>query len=160
MALVRAPYAITSVTSCFLAPIFDRMSTTSELHRAVYEAVPARDFDRLREIYHPDCRYTGGDGVEHRGVDAVLEVVGTFTSAFPDLTIEIREHHLPSESVSIVEYTFSGTHRGELEGIPATGRTIEVVACSVVEVRDGRIHRERDYYDTLTLMEQLGVGGD
>jgi predicted ester cyclase len=62
--------------------------------------------------------------------------------------------------VSIVEYTFSGTDCGELEGIPATGRWILVGACSVVEVRVGRIHRERDYYDTLALMEQLGVGGN
>ncbi len=133
------------------------MQSMAQLHRAVYEAVQSRDFDRLREIYHADCSYTTGDGVEQRGVDAVLASVETFTSAFPDLTIEIRHHHLPSESVSIIEYTFAGTHRGELEGIPATGRRMEVVACSVAEMDDGQIHRERDYYDTLALMEQLGV---
>lgn len=133
------------------------MQSTAELHRAVYEAVQSRDFDRLREIYHADCRYATGDGVEQRGVGAVLASAGTFTRAFPDLTIEIRHHHLPSESVSIVEYTFAGTHRGELEGIPATGRRMEVVACSVAEIYAGQIHRERDYYDTLALMQQLGV---
>jgi hypothetical protein len=37
---------------------------------------------------------------------------------------------------------------------------MEVVACSVVEVHGGRIHRERDDYDNLALMEQLGVAGD
>ncbi|QKT02792.1 ester cyclase [Ectothiorhodospiraceae bacterium 2226] len=91
---------------------------------------------------------------------AVLAVVETFTTAFPDLAIEIRHQHLPSQSVSIVEYVFAGTHRGDLEGIPPTGRRMEVVACSVVEVREGRIGWERDYYDTLALMEQLGVAGN
>jgi len=136
------------------------MPKIAELHRAVYEAVEARDFDRLRTIYHADCSYTSGDGRAQRGVDAVLAAVDTFTSAFPDLTIEIRHHHLPSDSVSVIEYTFAGTHRGELEGIAATGKRMQVVACSVAEVRDGRIHTERDYYDTMTLMEQLGVADD
>jgi steroid delta-isomerase-like uncharacterized protein len=136
------------------------MTTNADLHRTVYEAVQARDFDRLREIYHADCSYTTGDGVEQRGVDAVLASVDTFTSAFPDLRIEVRHQHVPSDTVSIVEYTFAGTHRGELEGIPATHRRMEVVACSVVEFRDGRIYQERDYYDSLALMEQLGVTGD
>jgi steroid delta-isomerase-like uncharacterized protein len=133
------------------------MTTNADLHRAVYEAVQARDFDRLREIYHADCSYTTGDGVEQRGVDAVLAAVDTFTSAFPDLRIEVRHQHVPGDTVSVVEYTFAGTHRGELEGIPATGKRMAVVACSVVEVRDGQIHRERDYYDSLALMNQLGV---
>ncbi len=136
------------------------MNATRELHRAVYDAVPTRDFVRLREIYHPDCSYTGGDGVEHRGVDAVLEVVETFTTAFPDLTIDILHHHLSGEGVSVVEYTFSGSHQGDLEGIPPTGKRMEVAACSVVEIRDGRIIRERDYFDSLALLEQLGVAGD
>jgi steroid delta-isomerase-like uncharacterized protein len=133
------------------------MQSNAELHRAVYEAVQSRDFDRLREIYHADCSYVTGDGVEQRGVDAVLASVETFTSAFPDLSIEVRHHHLPGEGVSIVEYSFAGTHEGELEGIPATGRRMEVVACSVAEIYDGQIHRERDYYDTLSLMRQLGL---
>jgi steroid delta-isomerase-like uncharacterized protein len=133
------------------------MPNIAELHRAVYESINARDLGRLREIYHPDCVYVTGDGVKQRGVDAVLHAVTTFTGAFPDLAIEIRRQHVAGVAVSIVEYTFAGTHRGELEGIPATGKGIEVVACSVVEVRDGRIVEERDYYDTLALMTQLGV---
>ncbi len=31
------------------------------------------------------------------------------------------------------------------------------MACNVVEARDGKIHRERDYFDTLSLMQQLGL---
>jgi steroid delta-isomerase-like uncharacterized protein len=133
------------------------MPNFAETHRAVYAAINARDLDRLREIYHADCVYVTGDGVEQRGVDAVLNAVTTFTGAFPDLAIEIRQQHVAGDDVSIVEYTFAGTHRGELEGIPATGRGMKVVACSVVQVRAGRIVEERDYYDTLALMTQLGV---
>jgi steroid delta-isomerase-like uncharacterized protein len=133
------------------------MPNVAELHRVVYEAINSRDLDRLREIYHADCVYVTGDGVEQRGVDAVVAAVATFAGAFPDLAIEIRQQHVAGEDVSIVEYTFAGTHQGELEGIPATGKGMKVVACSVVEVREGRIVEERDYYDTLALMTQLGI---
>jgi len=43
------------------------LESTAELHRAIYEAVQSRDFDRLHEIYHADCSYATGDGVERRG---------------------------------------------------------------------------------------------
>jgi len=135
------------------------MANAAEIHRAVFEAIPARDFDRLRELYHPDTVYMVGDGVESQGVDVPVGAADTFTAAFPDLTITIRQQYCPRDDVSVIEYTFSGTHQGELEGIPATGREIAVVACSIAEVEDDRIVRERDYYDNLAVMSQLGVDG-
>ena len=41
--------------------------------------------------------------------------------------------------------------------MPPTGRSGEVVACNVVEVRDGRIIREREYFDAFAIMSQLGL---
>ena len=57
----------------------------------------------------------------------------------------------------MLEIVARGTHTGPLDGIPPTGRRAEVVGCNVVEIRDGKIHRERDYYDTMALMQQLGL---
>jgi steroid delta-isomerase-like uncharacterized protein len=133
------------------------MPNIAELHRTVYDAIPARDFDKLRELYHPDCVYRVGDGIEQNGVDVVLGVVDTFTTAFPDLTLTIERQYVPSDMVSIIEYTFAGTHKNELEGVPATGKKMKVVACSIIEVHGGKIVRERDYYDNMALMQQLGV---
>ena len=53
--------------------------------------------------------------------------------------------------------TIRGTHTGLLMDIPATGKAVEVPGCNVIEVRDGLIYREADYFDTGTLMQQLGV---
>lgn len=134
------------------------MLDAAELHRALYQAITSKDFDMIGELYHPECIYMVGDGVEMRGADVPLGAVKAFTSALPDLSIDIRQQYLPKDGVSIVEYIFSGTHRGELEGIPATGKKVAVVACSIMEARDGKIVREHDYYDTMALMNQLGVG--
>ncbi len=45
-------------------------------------------------------------------------------------------------------------------GIAPTGKSIDVCVCNVMEIRDGKIHREREYFDALTMMTQLGVVQD
>jgi steroid delta-isomerase-like uncharacterized protein len=133
------------------------MPNAAEIHRAVFDAIPSQNFAKLRELYHPDTIYMTGDGAEQQGADFALGAAEAFTTAFPDLTIKLRRQYVPSHDVSIIEYTFSGTHKSELEGIPATGKKIAVIACSVIEVQDGKIVREHDYYDNMALMSQLGL---
>jgi steroid delta-isomerase-like uncharacterized protein len=133
------------------------MASAAALHRAMFEAIGKRDFDGLRDLFASDATHTSGDGVEKRGPEPVVEEVKIFTTAFPDLEITVRQQLEPSDRLSVIECTFSGTHRGELEGISPTGRAICVVACSVLEATGGLITREADYYDVMTLMSQLGV---
>jgi steroid delta-isomerase-like uncharacterized protein len=117
----------------------------------------ARDFDALRAVYHYTYTYTAPDGVERKGVDAALEVVQTYTGAFPDVAVSIERQYQPTDDVSIMEYRATGTHRAERDGIPATNRRVDFRGVNVVEVRQGRIVREREYYDNLAIMQQLGV---
>ncbi len=133
------------------------MQDAATIQREMLAAVERRDFDRLRELAHPDYTYIGGDGVEQRGAEAAVAVAELYTTAFPDLTFEVRASHAPSDDVAILEVVARGTHTGPLGDIPATGRSAEVVACNVVEARDGRMIREREYFDSLTLMQQLGL---
>jgi steroid delta-isomerase-like uncharacterized protein len=76
--------------------------------------------------------------------------------AFPDLRIDLS-HLLACGESSVLEGTLRGTHRADLGPIPATGKTIELGLCDVIEVRDGKVHREREYFDQMTMMQQLGV---
>ncbi len=133
------------------------MTTAAELHRTMFAAIQERDFDTLKRIFHRDSIHTSGDGVQQIGGEAVVDVLKSFLTPFPDLTITIREQFAPDESVSIIEYTFSGTHQGPLEDVAPTGKKISVIACSVLEAREGKIIREADYYDTLAMMEQLSL---
>jgi len=132
------------------------MQKAADLHREMFAAAEAHDFERMRDLFADDYVYVGTDGVE-QGVDASVAVAETFTSAFPDLRIEIRHQHAPSDGVSIVEIVVRGTHQGDLEGIAPTGKAVEVVGCNVIEAENGKIVRERDYYDVMSVMQQLGV---
>ena len=133
------------------------MSDAAQKQREMVEAVRSRDFDGLRALYHPDYSYMGADGIEMQGADAGVDVAKTYTTAFPDLELEVRHQFSAGDDVAIMEFTARGTHEGELEGIAPTGKSVEIFVCNVLEVRDDKILREREYFDALSLMRQLGV---
>jgi steroid delta-isomerase-like uncharacterized protein len=57
----------------------------------------------------------------------------------------------------IVRWTGTGTHVGDLNGIPPTGRPIRVSAISIHQFRGDKICRTRQVWDTLGLMQQIGA---
>lgn len=132
------------------------MADTSSIHHEMFDCVRQRDFSRLRELYHPEYRYESSDGTAG-GIDVGIAVAETYTAAFPDLDFEIRHELTCGEHVSVIELRASGTHRGPLEGIAPTGRRVELDVCNVIEVRNGRIAVEREYFDSLSMLRQLGM---
>jgi steroid delta-isomerase-like uncharacterized protein len=57
----------------------------------------------------------------------------------------------------IVRWVGSGTHVGEINGIPPTGRSVKVNAISIHRMRDGKIAETWVVWDTLGFLQQLGV---
>lgn len=74
--------------------------------------------------------------------------------AFPDYEVTITNISAFGDDAVVVEYTWRGTHTGEVEvggRIDApTGRRVEQQRCSLAKVRDGRWVEEREYYNTLS----------
>ena len=132
------------------------MADAAALQQEMFEAVQQRDFIHLRDLYHPEYTYIGSDGTEG-GIDMGVAVAETYTSAFPDLVFDVQHHHAVGGDVSVMEFVATGTHLGELQGIAPTGRTVSVRVCNIIEVKDGKIWCEREYFDPLALMQQLGV---
>jgi predicted ester cyclase len=57
----------------------------------------------------------------------------------------------------VSRYTATGTHQGELGGLPATSRRVKVNVCTVNELRGERIVRSWVYWDSAHLLRQLGA---
>ena len=68
----------------------------------------------------------------------------------------IQAAHSAGDEV-VVRWVGSGTHVGEVNGVPPTGRPIRVDAISIDTVRDGRITWTREVWDTLGFLQQIGV---
>ena len=63
----------------------------------------------------------------------------------------------------VLELTWRGTHKGPLQTptgqIAATGKPIEIEACQVYRIADGKPQSMRQYFDMATMLQQLGVTG-
>jgi predicted ester cyclase len=77
-------------------------------------------------------------------------------SAFPDLHFSIEEQIADGDKV-LTRFEWTGTHRGEFIGIPATGRSAKVWGMVIDRLEDSRIKDTRIIMDMLGLMMQLGV---
>ena len=82
-------------------------------------------------------------------------------AAFPDQRNENAALRVADNAV-VAEFDLLGTHRGELRGVPPTGRSFRCRMCALFEFAPGseRIVCERVYFDAATIMQQLlGEGG-
>lgn len=120
------------------------------------DAVPRRDFGTIRQMLHPEYSFTSGDGQRQEGIEAGIAVIEMYTNAFPDMKMEIQHMNLAGNIV-ITEFIVRGTHKGELFGIAPTNHQVTIPVCNIVEFRDGKVYAEREYFDTLFMMQQLGV---
>jgi len=95
-------------------------------------------------------------GVLH-GRDALREAARAFLAAFPDLRVEETTSTVSGSRLA-QELTVTGTHRGELLGVPATGRWTESYAAVIVTFdEDGTLIEGAAYWNGLAMMYQLGV---
>jgi ketosteroid isomerase-like protein len=132
------------------------MGEATSIQLQMFRTIEAHDLDGLRALYDPGYSYTGTDGVEVKDPEAGVEIARTYITAFPDLRFEVLTQHEVGDT-AIAEFRVGGTHKEELEGIPATGREVLIEACNIMHVRYGKIVREREYYDTLEMLMQIGV---
>jgi steroid delta-isomerase-like uncharacterized protein len=108
----------------------------------------------LEQILSADFRIHAPE--EHRGVDGLLEMVGAFRSALPDLAVTVDHQFADGEYVAS-RFTLRGRHEGELFGVPPTGREVEVAAITLSRVRDGRLAEEWELVDLAGLLRQIGA---
>ena len=88
--------------------------------------------------------------VEHK------EDIYAFLGAFPDLHVTVED--LIAEGDKIVgRVTLTGTHQGELMGIPATGKKVSFSEILIARISNGKVVELSEVADTMSMMQQLGV---
>jgi steroid delta-isomerase-like uncharacterized protein len=91
------------------------------------------------------------------GREQIQAVMGDVWQAFPDWTLERRGLYECDDAVWVA-WTISGTHEGEFRGIPPTHRRFEMLGCSHFTLAaDGLIAQDDVYYDSATMLRQLGL---
>jgi steroid delta-isomerase-like uncharacterized protein len=136
------------------------MSDLRDVREAVvrrhFESEAAQDFDvTLSTFDHPHYEVIA-TGTTYDGRDEVMGYYTATRTAFPDQRHDnVRLHH--TDDAVIAEFDLLGTHRGELMGIAPTGKSFRCPVIAIFFFDGEKIANERIYFDTMTIMSQLGV---
>ena len=111
---------------------------------------------------HSDCEWTVVPfGETFRGPKGYRDSGQMWIDAFPDAKCEVVRV-IAQGDAAVVEFRGKGTHKGSLKGpkgpIAPTGKHVDIPIVEVYEFKDDKVHRGRTYFDTATMMRQLGIG--
>jgi steroid delta-isomerase-like uncharacterized protein len=134
---------------------------TSDLERMLDDwaiAWSSNDPELILALFVDDCLFEDVTfGVIARGKEELRSFVKRAFAAIPDFKYELRSRVAVGQW-AVIEWAMSGTHKGDLPGIPATGKRFSSVRGStILELEAGKIRRESDYWDAATFMKQVGV---
>lgn len=96
-----------------------------------------------------------GGNTSFTHADGMAEARG-WRDAFPDLEVTI-EKQLAEKDLVAVHWTARGTNTGAGNGLPATGRAVQITGTTLFRLADGRIAEEWTCANSLGLMKQLGM---
>jgi steroid delta-isomerase-like uncharacterized protein len=125
--------------------------------RVLEEMFNKGNLEVIHELLAPD--YVDHDPAmpeDIHGPEGFKEYVGAYRSAFSDLHLEIEEQIAEGDRV-VTRWTGTGTHDGELAGIPPTGNRVTLPGMEIVRISGGKLVEGWEGYDSMNLMRQLGV---
>jgi predicted ester cyclase len=90
-----------------------------------------------------------------QGIEAFKQFTSAFFTGFPDL--QTTEDLIAEGDNVAVRQTWRGTHTGNVQGIPPTGKQVTFTSLEVYRVTGGKLAEEWVELDMLGLLQQLGV---
>jgi len=127
-----------------------------ELVVRVYEEIDKQNFDFIIEQCVPDARIYGAGSMEPMKPADLKPVFPMWFTAFPDYAHSIDEVIAKGDKV-VARMTYSGTHKGDFMGAPATGNTFKYLGIHLWHIKEGKIVEGWVLEDMLFLMQQLGM---
>ena len=125
--------------------------------RRAYDLINAGDIDGFGELMADDF-------VEHEEMpglaptkEGVLAMFRMYLAAFPDMQMHAEEV-LVSGDKTVTRARATGTHQGELMGMPPTGKSVDVKLIDIMQFDDAGMVREHwGLMDMFSMMQQLGA---
>ncbi len=90
------------------------------------------------------------------GLAGLKNVLRGMRAAFPDMHWTVEEQITEGDKV-MTRFEWTGTHKAEFFGVPATGRPVRVWGVVIDRLEAGKIKDTRIIMDALGLMMQLGA---
>jgi steroid delta-isomerase-like uncharacterized protein len=127
------------------------------VERYIEEAWNQGHVEVLDEIIAPHyINHSPGMPHPRPGPEGLKPIILGLRAGFPDLRFIVHDMVVGEERVA-VRSTMHGTHRGDLFGMPATGRRVQISQMQFERLQDGKIVEHWRQSDDLGMMRQLGL---
>ena len=123
--------------------------------RLFEEVLNQKNVALIDEFYSPNYVEHTPNGPVH-GTEAYKQYLMMYFTAFPDAHYTIEDQIAEGEKV-MTRWSVRGTHQGPLMGIPPTGKNSTVTGMSIGRREGGKIVEAWTEFDTLGMLQQLGV---
>lgn len=125
------------------------------LARRFYETMDKSNGAGMEEFVAPQVvmHFPGSPPLNREQVQGLM---GVFYSAFPDLHHTFEDQIAEGDKV-VTRVTYRGTHKGEFQGIPPTGKEVAFAGILIDRFEGGKIVEHWSNLDMLGMMQQLGV---
>ena len=90
------------------------------------------------------------------GIDSARAYYANYLTGFSDISFTIKDVFGMGNKL-VKHWNFKGTHTGIFFGIPATNKKVDIDGVTLVRMESGKIAEERDFFDNLEFMQQLGL---
>ena len=112
--------------------------------------------DIIDELFATDIVEHSGTGEETHGLKDYKQSTSDVYNAFPDIHFTLHDIVVEGDKAA-VRLTVTGTHKGEFRGIPPTNKKVTMWQIQIDRVAKGKLVEGWSRYDTLGLMQQLGL---
>ena len=125
--------------------------------RQYIEAFNRQDIERLGQLVSSSNQSFEFSGM-HTSMDwnRTQQFFAVFWTAFPDLSAKIEDIVAEGDKVAI-RVLNTGTHKGDFQGIPPTGKKVSFEGRDFMTLRDGKIVEQQAGVDMMELMQQIGA---
>lgn len=111
-----------------------------------------RQVDRLGEVFHDPYTHGRTEFSPALMAGVIEETIGSF----PDFRVQVNETRVLDEAV-VTRSTFIGTHGGEIFGLSATGKTVELPTLDMFFFREGKVWLYWHLTDHLPIVTGIGA---
>jgi C-1 hydroxylase len=120
--------------------------------RGFIDAYNSRNLDLVDD-------FVAADYIDHTnnvGRDGLKQLINMGLNAFPDWNEVVEDIIAEGDRVWVL-ITYTGTHRGQFMGLPATGKKIKSRAVDIYRIADGKLAEYWNVTDNVNILKQTGA---
>jgi steroid delta-isomerase-like uncharacterized protein len=139
-----------------MASSVQEQQRNKQVVRQFFEAADRQDMERMGQLVSSTNYLFHFPGMPPMDWNTHKQFFTAFTTSFPDLRHEIVDLVAEGDKVA-VRFNVTGTHKGELQSIPPTGKQVSFGAMDFITLMNGKIVEDWLNADILGVMQQIGA---